>query len=68
LTNLRRKSTAPKIEPGDWVVINTGWHKFWRWDNNEYFNHYPGLGPEAADWLVAKKVKGVTGTWGATGT
>lgn len=56
----------PKIEPGDFVVFNTGWHKLWRWDNYAYFNYYPSLNVAAAEWLVKKKVKGVAGTWGAT--
>ena len=60
------EKAKPKIEPGDFVVFNTGWHKFWRWDNYAYFNYYPSLSPEAAEWLVKKKVKGVAGTWGAT--
>lgn len=60
------EKATPKIEPGDFVVFNTGWHKLWRWDNYAYFNHYPSLGPESAEWLVKKKVKGVAGTWGAT--
>jgi len=60
------ENAKPKIEAGDFVVFNTGWHKYWRWDNYAYYNHYPGLGPEAAEWLIDKKVKGVAGTWGAT--
>ncbi|MCK5553358.1 MAG: cyclase family protein [Deltaproteobacteria bacterium] len=60
------EKATPKIEPGDWVVINTGWHHKWRVSNYEYWNHYPALYREAAEWLVAKKVKGVAGTWGAT--
>ena len=60
------EKAKPKIEPGAFVVFNTGWHKLWRWDNYAYFNYYPSLSPEAAEWLVKKKVKGVAGTWGAT--
>lgn len=60
------ENATPKIEEGDWVVFNTGYHKYWRINNYKYFNYYPGLGPEAAKWLIDKKVKGVTGTWGAT--
>jgi kynurenine formamidase len=60
------EKAKPKIESGDWVVINTGWHHKWRVSNYEYFNHYPGLYRRAAEWLIAKKVKGVAGTWGAT--
>jgi kynurenine formamidase len=60
------EAATPQIESGDWVVFNTGWHKYWRYNNYTYFNYYPGLGPEAAKWLINKGVKGVTGTWGAT--
>jgi len=60
------ENAKPKIEAGDFVVFNTGWHKYWRWDNYAYYNRYPGLGPEAAQWLIDRKVTGVAGTWGAT--
>jgi kynurenine formamidase len=60
------EKATPEIEAGDFVVFNTGWHKLWRFNNYEYFNHYASLGPEAAEWLVKKKVKAVAGTWGAT--
>ena len=55
------EKAKPKIERGDFVVFNTGWHKFWRYDNYQYYNHYPGLGPEAAKWLVKKKVEALLG-------
>jgi len=60
------EKATPKIEEGDFVICNTGWHKLWRWDNYAYFNHYPGLGPDGAEWLVKKKIKGISGTWGAS--
>jgi kynurenine formamidase len=60
------EKAKPKIETGDFVVFNTGWHKMWRYNNYDYFNYYPGLGPQAAEWLIQKKVKAVAGTWGAT--
>ena len=60
------ENATPQIEPGDFIVFNTGWHKLWRFNNYEYYNHYPGLGPDAAEGLVKKGVKGVAGTWGAT--
>jgi kynurenine formamidase len=53
------ENTEPKIEPGDFVVINTGWHHLWKVDNYAYMNHSPGLYKEAAEWLVERKVKGV---------
>jgi kynurenine formamidase len=60
------ENAKPAIKEGDFVVVNTGWHKYWRWDNYAYYNHFPGLGPEAAEWLIKKKIKGLAGTWGAT--
>ncbi len=59
------ENAKPKIEPGDWVVLNTGWHRFWRVKNYQYMSHYPGLYKEGAEWLVAKKIKGVAITGGA---
>lgn len=60
------EKARPKIQPGDWVIINTGYHHYWKTDNYKYWNHYPGLYRKAAEWLIQKKVKGVGGTWGAT--
>jgi kynurenine formamidase len=44
------------IEPGDIVVIATGWHRFYG-DSQRYFAEAPGLDPAAAAWLVALGVK-----------
>jgi kynurenine formamidase len=56
-----------EIRPNDWVIINTGFHRYWRKNNDKYFNYYPGLGPDACKWLMfEKKIKGISGTWGAT--
>jgi kynurenine formamidase len=61
------KKDGLEIREGDWVVCNTGYHHYWRINNDKYFNYYPGLGPEVAAWLTfEKKIKGITGTWGAT--
>jgi kynurenine formamidase len=48
-------AATPAIEPGDIVVIATGWHRKYS-DSIAYFGHAPGLGKDAADWLVAKGV------------
>jgi kynurenine formamidase len=48
----------PKIEPGDIVIINTGWHKRYG-DNRAYFAYSPGLYRETGEWFVEKKVKAV---------
>lgn len=61
------KKDGLEIRPNDWVVIDTGFHRYWRKNNDKYFNYYPGLGPEVCKYLMfEKKIKGISGTWGAT--
>jgi kynurenine formamidase len=56
-----------EIQENDWVIINTGFHRYWRTNNDKYYNYYPGQGPEIAEYLIhEKKIKGISGTWGAT--
>ncbi len=57
------EKATPRIEEGDFVVCNTGWHKYWGVNEYVYYHHYPGLVPSAAEWLVKKKVKAVAGSW-----
>ncbi len=40
------------IEPGDAVVIHTGWGKLWGVDNARYSKGNPGIGVAAAEWLA----------------
>jgi kynurenine formamidase len=58
------ESATPRIESGDFVVVNTGWQT-WLKPNRayEYYHYYPGLLPDAAQWLIDKKVKAIAGTW-----
>jgi kynurenine formamidase len=42
------------LQPGDAVLINTGWGKLWAKDNARYVKSCPGIGIKAAEWLVAK--------------
>jgi kynurenine formamidase len=49
-------AAKPGVEPGDIVLINTGWHRKYA-DSKEYFGYAPGLSEAAAQWLVEKKVK-----------
>jgi kynurenine formamidase len=42
------------LQPGDAVIINTGWGKLWGKDNERYRSGNPGLGVKAAEWLIAK--------------
>ena len=61
------RKTASRSAENDWVVVDTGWHHYWRKNNDKYYNYYAGMGPEVAEWLIhEKKIKGITGTWGAT--
>jgi len=50
------EQAEPKIQEGDVVVINTGYHHLWA-DTDEYFGYGPGIYKEGAQWLVDKKVR-----------
>jgi kynurenine formamidase len=42
-----------KIEPGDAVMINTGWGKLYTVkDKDKYLKSSPGIGIEAGEWLI----------------
>src|SRR5262249_2891804 len=42
------------FQPGDAVLIHTGWSKLWGKENARYSATCPGLGVKAAQWLIAK--------------
>jgi kynurenine formamidase len=42
------------IQPGDAILVNTGWGKLWAKENARYVKSCPGLGVKAAEWLIAK--------------
>jgi kynurenine formamidase len=48
-------SSTPAVREGDLVIINTGWHRNFS-DSQEYFGRSPGLAPEAAQWLIERRV------------
>jgi kynurenine formamidase len=50
------EAATPRIEPGDIVMINTGFHRIWG-DNPDYFAYGGGNYKEAAEWLVEREVK-----------
>ncbi len=52
------EKARPKIEKGDIVIINSGWHKYYG-DNRQYFAYSPGLYKEAGEWFVERGVKAV---------
>ena len=41
-----------QLQPGDAVLINTGWHRLWAKDNARYNKSCPGIGVAAAEWLA----------------
>jgi kynurenine formamidase len=42
------------LQPGDAVIINTGWGKLYGKDNPRYTKSNPGIGVKAAEWLATK--------------
>jgi kynurenine formamidase len=42
------------LQPGDAILIHTGWGRLWGKDNARYVKSCPGVGVAAAEWLVAK--------------
>ena len=44
------------LEPGDAVLIHTGWGKLWGKDNAKYNSGCPGIGVAAAEWLAQQDV------------
>lgn len=57
------EKATPKIQKGDIVVVNTGWHKKYcgPMDDYEkacyYAKNNPGVTKEGADWLIKKGIK-----------
>jgi kynurenine formamidase len=42
------------LQPGDAILINTGWGKLWGSDNARFARANPGVGIRAGEWLIAK--------------
>lgn len=40
------------LQPGDAVIINTGWARLWGKDNSRFLKSNPGIGVAAAEWLA----------------
>ena len=47
---LQRQNVS--LQPGDAVIINTGWGRLWGKDNARYMKSGPGIGVAAAEWLA----------------
>lgn len=50
------EAASARVKEGDIVVIVTGWHHHYS-DSLEYYGESPGLGKDAAQWLVEKKCR-----------
>lgn len=50
------ENATPKIQEGDIVVINTGFHHKWA-DTDDYFAYGCGINGAGATWLVEHKIK-----------
>lgn len=40
------------LQPGDAVIVHTGWGRLWGKENGRYMKVNPGLGAAAAEWLA----------------
>jgi kynurenine formamidase len=53
----RLKSFVDKIKNVEFVIIKTGWSKYF--GNEKYYEDFPSLSEESAKWLVEFKLKGI---------
>src|SRR5260370_40057255 len=42
------------FQPGDAIIVHTGWGKLWNTDPGRYGKGNPGIGVKAAEFLIAK--------------
>jgi kynurenine formamidase len=49
------------LQPGDAVLLHTGWGRLWGADNARYAGESPGIGVAAAEWLARQDVMLVGG-------
>ncbi len=50
------ENARPEIRPGDIVIVNTGWHKYYS-DSQQYYGYSPGFYKEAGEWFAKRRVK-----------
>jgi kynurenine formamidase len=56
VTDLQDAMARQKVtlQPGDAVIVNTGWSRLWGKDNARYVRGNPGIGLAASQWLIAQ--------------
>ena len=52
------ENAEPEIQPGDIVIVNTGWHRHYG-DNADYYAYSPGFYEDAGEWFAERGVKAV---------
>ncbi len=52
------ENAQPEIQPGDIVIVNTGWHRHYG-DNADYYAYSPGFYKDAGEWFAERGVKAV---------
>jgi len=57
ITRERLMQCEPKLQPGDFAIIVTGYHHYYG-DNDRYFLQSPGLSEDAGLWLVEQGCAG----------
>ncbi len=50
------ENARPRIQKGDIVIVNTGWHRYYS-DSRQYFAYSPGFYKEAGEGFAEKQVK-----------
>ncbi|MGE0226390.1 MAG: cyclase family protein [Acetobacteraceae bacterium] len=60
----RQNMREDDIKPGDAIFFNTGWGSLWMKNNDRFNSGEPGIGVEAANWVIQKDLA-LTGadTW-----
>ena len=51
------EAARPEIQPGDIVIVNTGWHHHYS-DSAQYYAYSPGFYKEAGEWFAAARCQG----------
>jgi kynurenine formamidase len=65
LEGAMRRQNIQSIEPGDIVVIHTGWMSVYHTDPQRWIAGQPGIGVSAARWLIEQRPAAVgADTWG----
>src|SRR5690606_27958069 len=51
------RASEALISGASFVLVRTGWDRYW--GEGGYFSGYPVLSSDAAEWLAARRLKGV---------